>query len=237
MGGLSEEDSGQEENMQIIVGKKQLFTAAFVLFLTAEMILPYTVVSQLTLILFCAMSIFSLREARVNAFLLSYGLFALVSFVNILLGYAVNRRVALDMTMTLCLNWVFLFAFTQYCAIIRDPVTVLKTYKKICVFASCFFLALGLPRVLSGARLSVLNINPNAIGVFAAYSLTILIYELYQKRRCAFSDGLQMVIFLAVILLSASRKSMLIPLIGWYVMACLKNPRNVLKHTLTIAVF
>lgn len=237
MGSIFERNRKQEENMRLIVGKKQLFTVAFVLFLAAEMILPYTLVSQLTLILFCAMSLFSLREAHVNAFLASYGLFAVVSLVNIVLGYAVDRRIAMEMTMTLFLNWIFLFAFTQYCAIIKDPVAVLKTYKKICVFVSCFFLVLGLPRVLSGERLSVLNINPNAIGVFAAYSLTVLIYELYQKRPCTVWAGLQLVIFVAVILLSASRKSMLIPMMGWYVMVCLKKPRMVFKYTLIIVVF
>lgn len=222
--------------MRLTVSFKQLFTAAFVLFVVTEIFFPYTLASQVMLFLFCGISLFTLERVRLNAFLISYVLFIVLSMVNIATGHAVDRSIAVDMTTTLCLNVIFLFAFTQYCAIVDDPLSVMQTYKKTCVFVSCILLVFGLPSVIAGERLNAFGINSNTIGGFAAYSLTVLIYEVYQLKQWNRYRALQMIVFVAVILLSGSRKAALIPLIGLYVMVCIRNPKQILKTTLIFAV-
>lgn len=221
--------------MRVKVDYKLILTVAFVLFFITELFFPYTWISQIMLFLFGGLGVLTVPRIYKNSFLLSYILFTVWSFAIIFFGFAIDKSVATDMTVTLCFNCMFLFAFTQYCGVINDPIAVFKTYKNICIFASCVFLVFGLPSVISGERLSILGINSNAISSFAAYSLIILIYELYEKKRCDYQDVFVFIVFSLVILLSASRKGVLIPLIGWYVLLCLRKPKKFIKNSLIIA--
>ena len=220
--------------MRIKVDNKLILTTAFVLFFVTDLLFAYTLFSQAVLFVFCGLSVVVLRKIYINPFLISYILLAICSAVNIFFGFAIDKNAATDMTGTLVINCLFLLALTQYCGLINDPVAVLEIYKKICIVVSCFFLVFGLPNVLKGERLSVWGVNANSMSTFAAYSLVIHIYGLYTKKRFTYKDAGIFVLFVAIILLTASRKGLIIPLLGWYVMQCIRQPRKIIKTSLLI---
>lgn len=217
--------------MTIRVNIRKILTAIFVMLFVTELFFSYTMLSRVMLLLFCGMGFILCHRIFINPFCISYAIFGAWSLMNIFFGHAIDKNVAIEMTMTLALNCVFIFVFTQYCGVMKNPVDILNVYKNICIFASCIFCVVGLPGVLSGERLSVLGINSNVIGTFAAYSLIVHIYEIYRKEHVSVEDVLIFVLFVLVMLFSGSRKALIIPIIGWYVMLCFRKPRKFIKYT------
>ncbi len=223
--------------MRIKVDDKFILNSAFVLCLSTELLFAYSIFSRLALFAFCLLSLWlSFRTSRIykNSFVLSYALFTVFSYAIIYLGYAIDKSVATEMTNTLLLNCLFLLSFTQYCGVISDPIEILRVYKNVCIFIAAIMLVLGIPSFLAGGRLDVGGINANAVASFVAYSLIIHLYELYNGKRVEVTDVLIIILFSIVLLFTASRKGLLIALIGWYVLSGFKNPKALLKNTLLI---
>lgn len=223
--------------MRIKVDDKFILNSAFVLCLSTELLFAYSIFSRLALFAFCLLSLWlSFRTSRIykNSFVLSYALFTVFSYAIIYLGYAIDKSVATEMTNTLLLNCLFLLSFTQYCGVISDPIEILRVYKNVCIFIAAIMLVLGIPSLLAGGRLGVGGINANAVASFVAYSLIIHLYELYNGKRVEATDVLIIILFSIVLLFTASRKGLLIALIGWYVLSGFKNPKALLKNTLLI---
>ncbi len=225
--------------MRIKVDDKFILNAAFVLYLSTDLLFAYSILSRIALFAFCLLNLwFCFRTSKVykNSFVLSYALFTVFSYVIIYSGYAINKSVATEMTNTLLLNCLFLLSFTQYCGMMSNPIEVLRVYKNVCIFVAISMLILGIPSFLAGGRLNVGGINANAVASFVAYSLVIHIYELYNGKRVEVTDVLIIILFAVVLLFTASRKGLLIALIGWYVLAGFKNPKALLKNTFLIVV-
>ncbi len=221
--------------MKFRIDNKFLLNTSFALFFLSEFLFAHTLIAQSMLLVFCASSVLTFNKIHKNIFLISYILFTVWSFAIIRNGYAISHSTAMDMTITLCWNIVFLFAFSQYCGTIDDPIHILKIYKKICICLSVLFVVLGISDVLSGNRLAVMGINANGISMFAAYSMIIQIYEMSIKKVTC-KDILIVLLFVIVILLSGSRKGFLIPFIGLYVLLCMKKPKKIIKYTIVIAI-
>ncbi len=224
--------------MKIQINNNTILHAAFILFFAAEFLFTHTVYSRIALILFFCASLITLKQLHKNAFFLSYVAFAAVSLLVILMGYAIDRSVAMGMMQTLFLNILFLFAFTQYCGTIGDPLKVLHLYKILAVILSAIFVVAGLPSVLRGERLSIWNANANMIAMVAAYSIIIHVYEMMKKKKkMDVIDFASLVLLLVVVMMTGSRKGLIIVVIGIYVLFLLRRPKSIFKYTVVFGVF
>ena len=114
---------------------------------------------------------------------------------------------------------------------------ILKFYTWIALLFSIPCMLGGMSGVLQGERLSILGLNPNRIAMTFSYTIIILFYEILhctetKKRRQKWI----MIVWLAmVVLLTGSRKGLLIPMLGIYVLICARKPRSILKYTAVVA--
>ena len=223
--------------MKIQINNNTILHAAFILFFAAEFLFEHTVLSRIALILFFCASLITLKQLHKNSFFSSYVAFSAVSLLVIAMGYALDRSVAMGMMQTLFWNILFLFAFTQYCGTIGDPLKVLHLYKVLAVMLSAVFVVVGLPSVLRGARLSVWNINSNMIAMVVAYSVIIHVYEMIKKRKMDLIDLVSLVLLLIVVMMTGSRKGLIIIGIGIYVLFLLRRPKSIFKYTVVFGAF
>lgn len=227
--------------MRIVIKNNNttLLHAVFALWLFCELMFEHTIISQAALLIFVGITVLVTYRVRWSMVLTGYCLFALWSAANILFGHATSVSVASKMTRTLFLNVLFLFAFVNYCRHTRDYFSILRIYKWIAVIFSIRCLLGGIGGVLEGYRLSVSGINANRLATVLAYAMIILTYELLKKEKSerGFKDYAALVLFVITIILTGSRKGLLIPFVGIYLLICARRPKKILKYSLiTVAV-
>ena len=225
--------------MKIVLKKNNttLLHAVFLLWLFCEIMFEHTIISQGALMLFVGVAILLTGRPSWSIHLFGYGLFIAWSALNIYFGYATSTSTASAMTRTLVLNLLFLYAFICYCRYIKDIRTVLKFYTWIALLFSIPCMLGGLGTVLQGERLSILGINANRIATMMAYSIIILFYTLLNSEdsKLRRRNWILIAWLAMVILLTGSRKGLLIPMVGVYVLICARRPRKILKYSAVIA--
>ena len=224
-------------NLKIKINNATLLHLAFTFWLVSEIVFQYSMVSRLALLAFTGLAILVTLGLHWSYALTGYGLFALWSVLNIYMGYAVSVSVASKMTQTLFLNLAFLYALVCYCRYIGGVGKVLKIYQWV-VFAFCVFCLIGgMGLVLSGKRLSILGINSNGIAMIAAYAAVMFFHDLLSKPKGKrrWPDVFAIGILLVTILLTGSRKGLIIPAVGLYVLICFRKPGRFILYSLLIA--
>ena len=226
--------------MKIVIKKNNatVLNFAFILWLFSEIMFEYSTFSRIALMLFVGLVVLVTRKPRWSYALTWYGLFVLWSAINIWTGNAIDKNVAIKATQTVFLNLIFLWALVNYCEYIGSIETVLGIFKWVIfiICIPCFFGGLG--AVLSGGRLTILNINSNAIAMMAAFAVIVFIHGCTGRRR----DGkwyieICVIAFLILtILMTGSRKGLIIPIVGVYIMACFRKPGKFVVNTLVIAL-
>ena len=208
----------------------------FMFWLLSEYLFEYSIVSRVALLFFVAGSVLVVPKLQWPSLLTGYGLFALWSCVNIALGYAVRNSIAVPMTRTLFLNLLFLYAFIRYVRYTEDAGEILKIYQWTAVLFSVICLIGGTGQILSGQRLETWGINANSIAMLAAYALILWTGELLNtmsKSRWMKASPF-LLILLVTILLTGSRKGILLVFLGIYILVCFRRPKKFLLYTLGI---
>ena len=157
---------------------------------------------------------------------------------NIIFGHAVDVSIASKMTRTLFLNLLFLYALVCYCRYVHNIKSVLTIYKWVVVAFCVLCLLGGISAVLSGSRLSILGINSNVIASMAAYAGILAFNDILVGRsRSERQVNTYVCVFLLLtILLTGSRKGLLIPIIGIYILICFRKPRKFVLYSITAMI-
>lgn len=226
--------------MRILIKKDNatILCVLFGLLILCELALAYSMISRIALVLFVGMVFVCSFRIRWSFFLTGYAAFTLFSFFNIFTGHAASESEAMAMTRTLLLNLLFLMAMTNFCKYIGDSGKILQIYKWIVICVTVVCLPVGIYGNLStGTRaLKILGINVNELAMQAAFVSLIQIDELVHASgaRQKIRGIILLVLLVGMILISGSRKGLLIPLIGVYIMLCFNKPRRFLIYTLAI---
>jgi len=218
------------------VNNTKLLHAVFILWLIAELAFQNTLFSRAALVMFFGVTILITHSFRWSAFLTGYGLLFVCSLLNIYLGYAVSKATASAMTQTLVWNIMFLYAFVCYCRYVADMRPILHIMKwAALVFCIPLFIG-GMSEVLLHQRLTIMEINPNRIAKFLSYGVIIAVFEQLQlpKEKRTLRSWTVTILMTLVILLTGSRKGIIIPLIGIYLMVCVRKPGKMFKNTLIV---
>lgn len=226
--------------MKIVLKKNNttLLHAVFLLWLFCEILFERTTVSRLALMIFVGVTILLTNRPSWSLQLTGYSLMALWSVMNIYFGYAQSNSTASAMTRTLFLNILFLFAFVCYYRYTKDIRQILKFYTWVALIFSIPCMLGGIGSLLQGERLSILGLNSNRIAMVFAYTIIILFYQLLNTSETKKRRQLLLLIgwLLLAILLTGSRKGLLVPALGVYVLICARKPRSILKYTAIVAV-
>lgn len=210
----------------------------FIMWLASELLFEYSTISQLSLLLFIGCSLLLTTGKYWSYSLTAYLLFALWSVANIIFGHAVDVSIASKMTRTLFLNLLFLYALVCYCRYVHNIKSVLTIYKWVVVAFCVLCLLGGISAVLSGSRLSILGINSNVIASMAAYAGILAFNDILvgRSRSERQVNTYVCVLLLLTILLTGSRKGLLIPIIGIYILICFRKPRKFVLYSITAMI-
>ena len=224
--------------MKIVIKKNNatLLHAAFAFLLFTEIAFQYSTLSRAALILFVGLSLVVTHRVSWSAQLTGYCLFLGWSVLGIVTGHAVSNATATAMARTLILNIMFLYAFICYCRYISNIRSVFKIFFWVNLFFCAILLIGGMSLVLQGKRLSVMGINANRIAKVLSYTIIMAVYEWLRrpKEERNWQEMLVVAVMIVAIVLTGSRKGLIIPLAGIYILFCLTRPGKWVKNTLVV---
>ena len=226
--------------MKIVIKKdnRTILHAAFAFWLISEILFEHTIISQTALLLFTGLSVLVVPKIRWPYVLTGYALFVVWSVLNIATGHAISQAVAKAMTRTVIFCLVYLYGFSCYHRYIGNIYEILRIYKWVIAAFSAVCLLGGFVSVLSGERLSTFGINANIIAMQAGYALIITANEILDRSKEKSLTGsiLLVALFVLTILFTGSRKGLIIPLLGIYLLVAFHRSGRFLICTVAAAI-
>lgn len=226
--------------MNIVIKKNNaiVLNAAFILWMFSEMLFEYSMFSRIALGLFVGLVLLVTRKPCWTGVLTGYGLFVLWSAINIWTGHAIDKTIAGAATQTVLLNLLFLWALVNYCEYIGSISEILRIFKWT-VFAVCALCLLGgFNTVLAGERLKFLDMNPNALAMMASFAVILFVWDCTEREK----DGKWLTeicvigFLLLTILMTGSRKGLVIPIVGVYILTVFRKPGKFIFHSLAVVL-
>lgn len=220
------------------INNRTVLHAAFACWLLSEVLFAYTTISQAAMLLFTAASVIVVLRVRWPYALTGYALFVVWALLNLLTGRAADRTTAMAMTKTVFLCLVFLYGFCCYCLYIRDWREIMHVYQWVIGVLSVLSLIGGISSVLLGKRMSTFGINPNTLAMLAAYAMVMVMDEILQGRiSWRRADILTLLlVLLLTILFTGSRKGLIIPICGVYVLVAFRKTGRFVVYSLATVV-
>lgn len=211
---------------------KVMLNFCFILWFMCEFVFVHTPIAQAAMLLFVGCTaIVCFRKIQMNVFIQFYLMFILYAALNILTGHATDNNTAKAMCGTELVCLVFLIFFSAYCSYVGDVRIVLELLKKLTAILCVVCLLSGIISGGFGDRLSVFGLNANSIAMMAGYSLSYHFYDM-KKRTIVWSDYCFLALCLVTILLSGSRKGIIIPIVALLVIECTNHPKRIVVYTL-----
>lgn len=144
----------------------------------------------------------------------------------------------MGMTRTVVFCLLFLYGLCCYYRYIGDIFEILTLYKWVIVAFAGLCLIGGMFNILSGQRLAAFGLNANTIAMHAGYALIVAVYEIMGTEGLKRHKGAIFVICVLVltILFTGSRKGLIIPFLGIYLLISLGRSGRFLIYTLAAAL-
>lgn len=227
--------------MKIVIKKNNetLLHACFALWLASEYLLQYSVVSRVLLLLFVGMTVIITQKITWHYGLTGYALFLVWSVVNIVTGHATSRTQATGMTQTVVFCALFLYAFVCYCKYIGDMQKIFDIFRVTIIICCIPCLVGGFGNFLTAGRLSLGDaggkiVGSNYIAMPCAYAGIIEAHNLLKKGRkqLKLRDYFPIVMLLLTVLLTASRKGLIIFGLGLYILICFRSSGKFVRNSL-----
>ncbi len=210
----------------MISKEKALLNFTFVMWLLSELFLQHTLISQMMLMLFC-ITIFivtSAQELKLNTFIVSMLLVTCWSVINIVTGHSIDVTVARSMTVTLFINLLFFFLFSQYYRFIGDINEIMKIFSVVVLFFSIFCMLTGISSVLSSGRMNIDGINANTAAYYAIFANLWSFYLLiFEKKKTIFFIP----VYIFFIMMTGSRGAFISVFIGMFLLFIIHNRRYI----------
>ena len=212
---------------------------SFAFWFIAENIFLHSVMAVIALALFMGLVIvkyISLNKIKLKipTLFILYGIFVLVCYSNIWLGFSINSTLSKELGITLLRNFVFVILAYFYVMI-----TDFDRFKKLFVYSTVVgsLFALMLTFVSTGSfvlRSEDALFNANTLAISAAVAICILVCS--DEKRFTPHNVLLIGILSALCILSGTRKALIAAVITIVVYYVLRNPEKLLKNALIICV-
>jgi len=220
---------------------------SFVSFIFTEMFLRYTIISQFSILLFCSIFILNcLRKSKIyfdTFFTLSLLLIILSMFQSIS-GVSISSYTTNEMTKTLITNFFVALATYNYLIDSKDIEKNLNIFAGFGLLLSFFIAFLTFQSGYIdrfGSEISInifgkyVSYNSNDIALISGFSFLFYLYKFscYKKSKVT----IILVWLFAIILLTGSRKGLLLLSIGALIILVLMNRKNIIKNIFLIISF
>jgi O-antigen ligase len=215
---------------------------SFFLLLFTELNYKHTIVGQLGIVIFVvAMSLMFLEKRRIyNSFYFIFlALFIIYNFLNVYLGYSISPSNSKSMIFTIISNTIVLFLVFNYLLLRNNPRLSINIFIRAVLFFSSILVVFSGSNLFAGRlaqEVSILggtNLNSNMTATAFAVGLVLCLYRYFEDHRK--SDLLISGWFVFVLMLTGSRKGLLMALVGGFFLLYLIFPRNRIRNTIIAA--
>lgn len=203
----------------------------FVLWITTQYF-TRNVFCQIMMVLFCGVVILYLLKKPFSKMRTTYFFWNLLfigyGLVQILTHNVIDDSVATSMVRSLFLNWIMVYAIVQYILWQKNLRSFLKMVEWGTFVVAVVTITISLPTLVSGRLGSETEINANMLAMLCVYSM-VLCWYLMQGAEKKTGYKVKIVFYIATILLTGSRKGLLMILIAILVVNALQGQRKFIK--------
>lgn len=218
----------------------------FFLYLITEMLFRYTIIGQIGLIIFIMGSILlSLSNFKIKSsyYFLFSGLFIIYNWLNVRNGVSIYSETSLEMIDTLIVNFIAMFFLYNYIVLRNDMRSTIKIFVFAVSMVSIYVIVFSIPTLTSQRLGTALGINANFLAISASFAFLMCFYFYLEKKGSTYRNKFNSIIvnftiffLFVVVLLTGSRKGLVIMLVGGVLLLYLLFPNRRLKY-LIVSLF
>lgn len=165
---------------------------------------------------------------------IGFALFILYGAANILLGNTIYPSVARTMVVSLALNFVMVFSIVQYIWLSNDVTRVLRI-TELGIFTTAFVVVLLSARTITQGRLGGgTEINSNMLAILCVYGFGLSMYLRKVGKIGQLSNWGRIAFYILVILLTGSRKGLIMVVLTIIVVRFTQERRQLFKNLLMV---
>lgn len=205
------------------------YDALFMLLLITTFYFTRNIICQLMMIVFCGYTFlkFILKNNKIKFtyfFFFSF-LFILYGALNIIEGNVLDNGVAKTMVISLTLNLVMTFCIVQYIYLSKNIYKVLKITEMSIFIAFLIVVLISLNTLTEGRLGEGTDLNSNRLGILCGFAIILCLYFINEYKTNKSWYILKIFLYLIIILLTGSRKSLLMILFAFLLWSIVKGPK------------
>ncbi len=167
-------------------------------------------------------------------FYIGFGLFILYGAANVFLGNAIYPSVARSMVISLTLNFIMIFSIVQYIYLTNDVNRVLRITEFSILSVAVVVVAISAGTITQGRLGGGTEINSNMLAILCVYGFVLTMYLRKVGKVSQISNWVRIGFYVLVILLTGSRKGLLMVVLSLMVVRFTQERRQLLKNLLVI---
>lgn len=206
------------------------YDALFMLLLIVTFYFMRNIICQLMMIIFCGYTCLKFivkdRKIKFTPYFFFSALFIFYGALNIVAGNVIDNDVAKTMVISLTLNLIMTFCIVQYIYLTQNVYKVLKITEYSIFIISLLVVLFSLSTITESRLGEELNtINSNRLGILCGFSIILCLYFINEYKANKTWYILKICLYLLVILLTGSRKSLLMILFAFLLLSIIKGPK------------
>ncbi len=225
--------------------KVNFLDVLFFVLLATTFYFTRNIVCRLMMLLFFAYFAGSRLLSRNTAikpsfFFVSYTAFIGYGAVMLFFGDVINTGVVRTMVVSLVLNLMMIYSIVLYVKRRNSITAVLKTFEWSIFIVAVVVLAMSLPTITSGRLGGGTEINANTLSMLCVYGMVMSMALVQNKEMTTHSFWVKAIFYLLVVLLTGSRKGLLMIVIALGTLMMVKTRGkfivNILKILAVVAI-
>ena len=209
------------------------YDALFMLLLITTFYFTRNIICRLMMLVFfgytCLKFILKNNKIKFTPFFFFSFLFILYGALNIVAGNVIDNDVAKTMVISLTLNLLMTFCIVQYICLSKNVYKVLKITEASIFIAAMVVVLLSIETITEGRLGGGTDMNSNILGILCGFAVILCLYFINEYKQQ--NKGwyiLKICLYLIVILLTGSRKSLLMILFAFLLWSIIKGPKTFL---------
>lgn len=212
----------------------QLHDLLFFLLVTLSFYFTRNVVCRLIMVVFFGYTV--ARQLRTKHKLLysffytGFFVFILYGAVNIIIGNVINTQVSRTLVVSLCLNFLMIYAIVQYIYMQNNIPKVLRITELGILVTAVVVVLLSLGTITTGRLGKGTEINANMLAMLCVYGLILSMYLRKTGLFSLWAYGFRVGFYILVILLTGSRKGLIMVFLASMVISFIFGRRKLVKN-------
>lgn len=205
------------------------YDALFMLLLITTFYFTRNIICRLMMLVFfgytCLKFILKNNKIKFTPFFFFSFLFILYGALNIVAGNVIDNDVAKTMVISLTLNLLMTFCIVQYIYLSKNVYKILKITETSIFIAAMIVVLLSIETITEGRLGGGTDMNSNKLGILCCSAIILCLYFMSEYKGNKIFNIAKIAFYLFLILLTGSRKSLVMVLFAFILWSIIKGPK------------